>query len=136
MTNHTVMSSLDREYTACFFFTYLTLHSPGAFVLVFGLPVLCYLSAFLCNDISGCPVPSALSPSTLTIEALKRDIGWPEAGIWGLTSWDVSLKVVGYYALSLVLYRVLPGTEVLGPELLHGGRLKYKFNSTFHQPSP
>lgn len=84
---------------------------------------------FLCNDISGCPVPSALSPSTLTIERLKQDVGWPANGIWGLTSWDVSAKVLGYYLLSVILQAYLPGEVATGTELASGGRLKYKFNT-------
>jgi delta14-sterol reductase len=113
----------------------LTIIRLGAFGVSFGLPIVVYLATFLCNDISGCPVPSALSPSTLTLEALKKDVGWPAAGIWGLTSWDVSSKVLGYYLLSLILHRVLPGEEVVGTELSSGGRLKYKFNSTLsHLP--
>jgi delta14-sterol reductase len=110
----------------------LTNFSRGAFAISFGLPILCYLATFFCNDISGCPVPSSLSPSTLSIETLKREIGWPADGIRGLASWDVSAKVVGYYLLSLVLYRVLPGEELEGTELVTGGRLKYKMNSTFN----
>ena len=95
----------------------------------FGLPIVCYLMTFLCNDISGCPVPSALSPSTITIDKLKNDVEWPADGIWGLASWDVSAKVLGYYLLSLILHRVLPGEHVEGVELSSGGKLKYKFNS-------
>ncbi|PMD58083.1 Delta(14)-sterol reductase-like protein [Hyaloscypha bicolor E] len=102
---------------------------PGAFAISFGLPLAVYIATFLCNDISGCPVPSALSPSTLTIEQLKKDVGWPANGIWGLASWDVSAKVVGYYLLSMVLQRVLPGVEAMGTELASGGRLAYKFNT-------
>jgi delta14-sterol reductase len=102
---------------------------PGAFLISFGLPIVVYLSTFLCNDISGCPVPSVLAPSTLTIENLKRDVGWPATGIWGLASWDVSAKVLGYYLFSLLLQRILPGEEVVGTELVSGGRLKYKFNT-------
>lgn len=97
--------------------------------MVFGLPVLCYLFIFVCNDVSGCPVPSLLAPSTLTLQTLKQDIGWPAAGIRGLASWDVSAKVLGYYLFSAILHRVLPGEEVMGTELLSGGKLKYKFNS-------
>lgn len=84
---------------------------------------------FLCNDITGCPVPSVISPSTLTLEALKQETGWPADGIRGLASWDVSAKVLGYYLLSLILYRILPGEESLGTELACGGKLKYKLNS-------
>ncbi|KAE9379205.1 Delta(14)-sterol reductase-like protein [Stipitochalara longipes BDJ] len=102
---------------------------PGAFAISFGLPLAVYLATFLCNDISGCPVPSALSPSTLTIEQLKKDVGWPANGIWGLASWDVSAKVLGYYLLSMILQRVLPGIEAVGTELVSGGRLRYKFNT-------
>jgi len=65
----------------------------------------------------------------LTIEKLKQDVGWPADGIWGFHSWDVTLKVLGYYALTLVLHRVLPGEHVVGTELACGGKLKYKFNS-------
>ncbi|QSZ30629.1 hypothetical protein DSL72_000187 [Monilinia vaccinii-corymbosi] len=101
----------------------------GAFGISFGLPLLCYAMIFLCNDLSGCPVPSLLSPSTLTISNLKVEIGWPENGLAGLSSWDVILKVAGYYLLSMVLHRVLPGEEKLGVELARGGRLKYKFNT-------
>jgi hypothetical protein len=102
----------------------------GAFAISFGLPIACYAATLLCNDISGCPVPSALSPSTLTIETLKQEVGWPANGIWGLASWDVSAKVLGYYLLSLILHRVLPGEQVEGTLLSTGGKLKYKFNST------
>ncbi|PQE33131.1 Delta(14)-sterol reductase protein [Rutstroemia sp. NJR-2017a WRK4] len=101
----------------------------GAFGISFGLPILCYLTTLLCNDISGCPVPSTLSPSTLTIEKLKQEVGWPANGIWGLTSWDVFGKVLGYYGLSLILHKVLPGEHLEGVELASGGKLKYKFNT-------
>jgi delta14-sterol reductase len=62
---------------------------------------------------------------------LKQEVGWPANGIWGLASWDVSAKVLGYYLLSLVLFRVLPGDHTEGVELASGGRLKYKFNSKY-----
>lgn len=107
----------------------LSYSSPGAFGISFGLPLVCYLTTFLCNDISGCPVPSVLSPSTLTIENLKKDVGWPAEGIFGLASWRVSAWVFAYYAFSAVLYRVLPGEETEGTLLASGGKLKYKFNS-------
>lgn len=74
-------------------------------------------------------MPSALTPSTLTIETLKKEVGWPADGVLGLCSWEVMGAVLGWYALSLVLYRVLPGEEVEGTELASGGKLKYKFNS-------
>jgi delta14-sterol reductase len=106
------------------------LNRPGAFAISFGLPIVVYLLTTLCNDISGCPVPSVLSPSTLTIDRLKQDVGWPTNGIWGLMSLDVSVKVLGFYFLSLVLQKVLPGEELEGTVLANGGRLKYKLNST------
>ncbi|KAL2074306.1 hypothetical protein VTL71DRAFT_8084 [Oculimacula yallundae] len=102
---------------------------PGAFAISFGLPLAVYASTFLCNDISGCPVPSILAPSTLTIETLKQDAGWPSNGIAGLASWDASAKVLGYYLFSLILHRVLPGEEKKGVELESGGTLNYKFNT-------
>ena len=95
----------------------------------FGLPILLYIFTFACNDISGCPAPSLLSPKTLDLETLKREVGWPEDGVWGLVSWEVTGWVFAYYLFSAVLHRVLPGTEVEGTVLPNGGRLKYKFNS-------
>lgn len=102
---------------------------PGAFVVSFGLPILLYAFTFACNDISGCPAPSLLSPKTLSLDALKREVGWPENGIWGFASWSVTGWTIAYYLFSAVLHRVLPGTIVEGTPLSDGGRLKYKFNT-------
>ncbi len=98
----------------------------GAFATSFGLPFVCYLAAFLCNDISGCPAPSTLHPSSLTIEKLVKETGWP--GFMGLADTNVTLWMLVYYTVSLVLWAVLPGLEVEGTELSSGGRMKYKFN--------
>ena len=98
----------------------------GAFATSFGLPLVCYLATFLCNDISGCPIPSALHPSGLTIAKLKQETGWP--GFQKLASIKVTAWVLGYYLLSLVLQAALPGVETEGVELQTGGRLRYKFN--------
>ncbi|KAG5948716.1 Delta(14)-sterol reductase [Claviceps pazoutovae] len=104
---------------------------PGAFAISFGLPLLVYFFAFACNDISGCPAPSLLSPRTLSLNQLKLEVGWPQDGIWGLASWKATGAVLAYYLLSLILYRVLPATEVEGTELSCGGRLKYRFNTLY-----
>ena len=101
----------------------------GAFGISFGLPLVTYLLTFLCNDIAGCPVPSVLLPSSLTLDKLKEETGWPADGIFGLFSFKVTAAVLGYYFFSLILYRVLPGEEAEGCELASGGKLKYKFNS-------
>jgi delta14-sterol reductase len=98
----------------------------GAFATSLGLPLVCYLASFLCNDISGCPVPSALSPSTLTLEKLKQETGWP--GVAGLIDAPTTVWVLAYYFLSLVLYTFLPGVNSQGVVLASGGRLDYKFN--------
>lgn len=100
--------------------------SLGAFATSFGLPLVCYVATFLCNDVSGCPVPSALHPSSFTIAKFKEETGWP--GFQGLISTKVTAWVLGYYFLSLVLQVVLPGVVTEGVELSSGGRLKYKFN--------
>ena len=89
---------------------------------------MCYLAGFLCNDITGCPIPSVLHPSSLTLEKLKSETGWPENGILGLGSLKVTGLVLAYYFLSLILQAVLPGIESQGVQLASGGRLKYKFN--------
>lgn len=49
-------------------------------------------------------------------------------GVYGLASSKVTAITIGYYLFSLVLLKVLPGTECLGPELRSGGRLQYKLN--------
>ncbi|EFQ98015.1 Delta(14)-sterol reductase [Nannizzia gypsea CBS 118893] len=102
---------------------------PGATVLVLGLPILIYIFPFLCNDISGCPAPSLLSPSSFSLEKLKIEVGWPENGIRGFYSTEATLYVLGYYLLSLVLQVFLPGREPEGVVLACGSRHKYKFNS-------
>ncbi len=104
--------------------------SYGGFAIIFGLPVLLFAFTFLCNDVSGCPAPSLLHPSTLTLDNLKQEVGWPEGGIPALYDTEVLLWVLGYYVLQLVLYVVLPGPVVEGTELACGGRLWYKFNGT------
>jgi Delta14-sterol reductase len=102
--------------------------SIGATAITLGLPLVCYLTAFLCNDISGCPAPSLLHPSTFTLDKLKQEIGWPADGVLGLASYKVTGWLLGYYLLSLVLQAFLPGEEVMGGLLQSGARLKYKFN--------
>lgn len=118
-------------YTCC---------SLGATLITIGLPIGCYAFAFLCNDISGCPAPSILSPSKLfnppalsgyaptqyALETLKREVGWP--GWAGLINVEAVLGTLAWYATSLALYAVLPAQEVQGVELRGGGRLTYRFN--------
>lgn len=107
-----------------------------------GLPILCYVFSFVCNDVTGCPAPSLLSPNKLFtaptlstqsgwehgIDTLKREVGWP--GVAGLLNTKAFLGTLSWYALSLVLYALLPAYEVDGAELRSGGRLKYRLNST------
>lgn len=102
----------------------------GVFAISFGLPVLVYLFTFTCNDISGCPAPSFLSPKTLSFDQLKLEVGWPEDGIRGLASWKASGALAAYYLVNLILFALLPAAEVEGSVLRSGGRLKYRFNST------
>ncbi|RSL75191.1 Delta(14)-sterol reductase [Fusarium floridanum] len=104
---------------------------PGAFAISFLLPVLVYVFNFVCNDISGCPAPSLLSPKTLSLDKLKQEVGWPQDGFAGLVSWEASAATAGYLLLSLILYRVLPAYEVEGTELRSGGRLKYRLNTLY-----
>lgn len=108
--------------------------SLGAFGIVFGLPLLVYTFTFVCNDVTGCPAPSLLRPSTLTLDQLKREVGWPEEGIVGLYDTRVTLWTLSYYVFSLFLQVFLPGQEVDGVSLACGGRLKYKFNGMSDAP--
>lgn len=84
--------------------------------------------AFLCNDVSGCPVPSLLHPKSLTLEQLKSEVGW--RGLSSLWNINAFLGTLGWYFLSLVLYAALPATTVQGVELKSGGRLTYRFNGS------
>lgn len=102
---------------------------PGAFGIVFGLPIIVYATAFLCNDVSGCPAPALLHPGTLTWDKLKAQTPWPENGIRGLASVEATLWVSAYYFLSLFLQLLLPGDEVEGLQLACGGRHMYKLNA-------
>ncbi|TDZ29511.1 Delta(14)-sterol reductase [Colletotrichum spinosum] len=103
---------------------------PGAAAIVFGLPVLLWTFFFVCNDKTGCPAPSTLTPRTLTLEKLKTETPWPADGIWGFCTWEAFGWTLAYYFLSLVLYSVLPAQEILGTKLSQSGRpLKYRFNS-------
>lgn len=104
----------------------LTKSSPGVTVLTIALPILTYTFAFLCNDLTGCPAPSLLSPSTFSLAKLKRETGW--TGLSGLFSVEATGWTLGYYLLSLTLYSFLPADEPMGTELRTGGRLKYRFN--------
>ncbi|KXT08648.1 hypothetical protein AC579_9413 [Pseudocercospora musae] len=113
----------------------------GASLISFGLPIGCYAFAFLCNDVSGCPPPSLLTPSKLfsapllsnkapwqhALDTLAAEVGWP--GWTGLINVEAILGTLFWYFLSLLLYVLLPAQEVEGTELRSGGRLKYRFNS-------
>ncbi|KAI9846044.1 MAG: erg24, C-14 sterol reductase [Thelocarpon superellum] len=99
----------------------------GALAITVVLPLLCYAAIMLCNDRSGCPVPSLLHPRSLSLETLQRDVGW--TGLAGLASVNATLCLLAYYILVLVLSVVLPGAEVEGVELRTGGRLTYKCNA-------
>ncbi|KAB8203166.1 ergosterol biosynthesis ERG4/ERG24 [Aspergillus parasiticus] len=102
----------------------------GAAAITVGLPILLYVFAFTCNDVTGCPVPSLLSPRTLSWERLKSEIGWPLEGIWDLCSWEVTGMVLTYYLLSMFLWKILPAQEVRGTKLVqHDRPLTYRFNS-------
>ncbi|KNG83043.1 putative C-14 sterol reductase [Aspergillus nomiae NRRL 13137] len=102
----------------------------GAGAIVVGLPILLCVFAFACNDVTGCPAPSLLSPSTLSWESLKTEIGWPHGGIWEFGSWEVTGMVLAYYLLSMFLWKILPAEEVRGTKLVqHDRPLTYRFNS-------
>jgi delta14-sterol reductase len=104
---------------------------PGAFAISFLLPILVYIFAYACNDVSGCPPPSLLHPSKFTLDALKREVGWPEDGLIGLFNWESVAASIGYLLVNAILYRILPAVEVEGTQLRSGGRLKYRFNTLY-----
>jgi len=106
----------------------------GASLISFGLPIGCYAFAFLCNDVSGCPAPSLLSPTKLfesgfknALDILAKEVGWP--GFAGLINTQAVLGTLAWYGISLLLYVLLPAEEVEGTELRSGGRLRYRFNA-------
>lgn len=107
----------------------------GAAGIVSGLPVILYGFAFVCNDGSGCPVPSLLDRTTFTWDKFKSEIGWPKEGLRGLGSWEATWVVLGYYFFSLVLYRALPAEEVYGTKLSQNEKpLKYRLNGKVFIP--
>lgn len=106
-----------------------TFSSFGAAGVSFGLPILLYLFTFACNDVSGCPAPSFLSPKTLDLNQLKSEVGWPTSGIAGLFSLEVTGWTLAYYLFNAILYRILPATEAQGTKLSSGQSLKYRLNS-------
>ena len=136
-----------RSVSACSNSPYASHHSAdqtnriGAALISIGCPVAVYALTFLCNDISGCPAPSLLSPSKLftpptftthtswehATSVLAKETGWPGWG--GLVTVNGMLGTLAWYMLSLVLYAALPAQEVDGIELQNGGRLKYRFNA-------
>src|SRR3954454_6679241 len=67
----TAMSLVDRTSFKLIHKHPLTAHRLGAAGVTFGLPLVVYLSTFLCNDVSGCPAPALLHPESLTLEKLK-----------------------------------------------------------------
>lgn len=87
---------------------------------------MCYVLAFFVNDVSGCPPPSLLQPSTFTLDKLKQEVGWE--GWSGLLNTETVVWTLAYYALNIVLWKVLPAQESEGTILRTGGRLKYRFN--------
>ncbi|KAI5293614.1 erg24, C-14 sterol reductase, partial [Ascosphaera acerosa] len=101
---------------------------PGAVFIIVVLPIVVYALAFVCNDVSGCPAPSLLSPRSLTWSLLKQEIAWPEQGLAGLYSQHVFNWVLAYYGLLLFLQVFFPGTIVEGVVLSCGGRHQYKLN--------
>ncbi|KAK0630876.1 delta(14)-sterol reductase like protein [Bombardia bombarda] len=89
----------------------------GAAGVSFGLPLLLYVFNFACNDVTGCPAPSLLHPTTLDLNVLKQEVGWPADGIWGFASWRVTGWTLAYYLFNAILYRILPATEMEGTQL-------------------
>src|SRR2546421_12655986 len=126
----TAMNLVDRTSSKLIHKHPLTAGRLGAAGVTFGLPLVVYLSTFLCNDVSGCPAPALLHPESLTLEKLRAQTPWPENGIRGLFDVKVTGWVVAYHGLLLAMQLLLPGVEATGTELSSGGRLKYKFNSS------
>ena len=103
--------------------------SLGATGIVFGLPILMQVLYLGCNDVSGCPAPALLDPKTLSWAKLKSQIPWPEEGLAGFMSWEVTGWLFAYYFLSLALYRIMPAQIALGTKLRESGKpLEYRFN--------
>ncbi|KAL2858436.1 ergosterol biosynthesis ERG4/ERG24 [Aspergillus pseudoustus] len=90
----------------------------GTTALTFGLPVLLEVFAFTCNDVTGCP---ALPPILAS--------GWRDV-LGAVFDFRILLAVIGYYFLTLALWRNLPAHELYGTKLVHHDRaLKYRMNS-------
>lgn len=97
-------------------------------LITFGLPVLLYVFAVSCNDLTGCPALPSVHPKPSFWGTLRVGTGWPD-GVWDFFSFRVLIAVLAYYLLSMVLWRMLPAQELYGTKLVHHGRpLKYRLN--------
>ena len=103
------------------------IHSIGVSVLTTALPVVCYALTLFCNDISGCPVPSLLHPSTFSWERLKEDVGYQ--GISTFFNFKSLAAVIGWFTFNLIQEAFLPAPIVEGTKLVSGGKLKYRMNA-------
>ena len=79
--------------------------------------------------------PISRSSSGSSFASVDVQIPWPEDGIRGFASLLVTGWVLAYYLVSLVLFRMLPATEVLGTKLRESGKpLQYRFNGELSGP--
>ena len=91
--------------------------------------MLLYAFAFLCNDVSGCPVPALLQPRDFTWEQFKVDTGLLNISLSSFLTWEVMLVTIAYYVFGLFLWNILPARQVHGTKLVHHDRpLSYRFN--------
>jgi hypothetical protein len=71
---------------------------------------------------------SLLKPSTLSLDKLREEVGWPQEGLKVFFGICIALRALSYYMSSLALYAFPPGEVVEDTELACKGRLRYEFN--------
>lgn len=89
---------------------------PGALLISIGLPLLCNVLYFTCNE-KGCPA------SWTSLEPIYTQLKEKP-----LISLDAFLVYIAWVAALIFLDRVVPGVEAYGVTLRDGTKLKYKFN--------
>lgn len=94
----------------------------GAFCNLFLLPLLVWLSAYICPDL-----PQVDWPSMERVERLRDVNEWTKA-LSASVSGEAMAVVIAWFVFQIGLYYIVPGYYVQGVELPTKERLSYKIN--------
>lgn len=113
--------------------------SLGAAGIISGLPVLVYSFFFLCNDVSGCPVPALLDLRSMSWPSLKTQIPWPAGGfVWVPFIYSTQCRYLSIYPvqLGMVGLTALTGVFAIGVYIFRAANTqKTVFRKSPNDPS-